>query len=433
MKKCLLLGNGGREAAMAEFICKGYSLYAVLPYENPSIIECIEKSGGKYIVGNPFDKELVRKFIREHDLEICVISSDNLQQDGLNDVAAEEGLKTFGATSKGAKIEWKKTYALEIVEKLAPEMIIKNYNVTDEATLKKVVDTYNEADFVVKPEGLTGGKGVKVGGIHFASKEEGFEYALGLLRVAGNVIIQDKVEGEEFTVMGLTDGKNVVITPTTFDYPYRLDGDKGPGTGGMGTISFGNGLLPFLDQSDVDKCADLMRKTIKHVNKDFLEFKGVIYGGFFKCADGIKFIEFNARFGDPESINVINLLETPFTEVIEHIIEGTLSEENCRFKKECTFVVYVVSPDYAIRENNEPCVFTVDTDAILSKGAKIYFAGTKNIEGNTYTSVSNSRLFAVMTSSNTLEEAKNIVYDAIKGNIDTKLHYRKDIGEIYKH
>ncbi|MCL2383185.1 MAG: hypothetical protein FWC79_03340 [Oscillospiraceae bacterium] len=433
MKKCLLLGNNGREAAMAEFISKGYSLYAVLPHENPSIVDSIQKSGGKYIVGDPFDKEIVRNFIRENDLEVCVISSDNLQQDGLNDLAMEEGLTTFGATSEGAKIEWKKTYALDIVEQLAPEMIIKNYNVTDEETLKRIVDTYSEAEFVVKPEGLTGGKGVKVGGVHFASKEEGYEYAIGLLKAAGNVIIQDKVQGEEFTVMALTDGKNLVITPTTFDYPYRLDGDKGPGTGGMGTISFANGLLPFLTESDIDECTDLMKKTVEYVNRDSLEFKGVIYGGFFKCADGIKFIEFNARFGDPESINVLNLLENPFTEVIEHISEGTLTEENCKFKKECTFVVYVVSPDYAMRENNEPCVFTLNTEAILDKGAKIYFAGTKRVEGNTYVSVSNSRLFAVMTSADTLEEAKAKAYSAMEGNIDPKLHYRKDIGEIYKH
>ena len=103
MKRCLLLGNGGREAVMAEYLSKGYELYAILPYENPSIVDCIKKSGGKYLVGNAFDKELVRNFIRENNLEVCVISSDNLLRDGLIDLAREEGLKTFGATSKGSK------------------------------------------------------------------------------------------------------------------------------------------------------------------------------------------------------------------------------------------------------------------------------------------------------------------------------------------
>ena len=130
MEKCLLLGNGGREAVLAEYISKGYSLYTVCPYENPSIIEMVNKSGGKYIVADPFNKEIVSDFIKENNIEVCLISSDNLLQDGLIDVARELGLKTFGPTSKGAKIEWSKTYALDIVEKLAPQMIIKNYNIT---------------------------------------------------------------------------------------------------------------------------------------------------------------------------------------------------------------------------------------------------------------------------------------------------------------
>ena len=105
-----------------------------------------------------------------------------------------------------------------------------------------------------------------------------------------------------YTVTGLTDGKNLVITPTTFDYPYRFDEDKGPGTGGMGCLSFETGLLPFLNQEDINKCAELMKKVIEYINRDSNEFTGPIYGGFFKCENGIKFIEFNARFGDPEAL-----------------------------------------------------------------------------------------------------------------------------------
>ena len=174
MEKCLLLGNGGREAVLAEYISKGYSLYTICPYENPTIIEMVKKSNGKYIVADPFNKEIVSNFIKENNIEVCLISSDNLLQDGLIDVARELGLKTFGPTSNGAKIEWSKTYALDIVEKLAPEMIIKNYNITNEDELKNIIDKYEDDSFVVKPEGLTGGKGVKVGGIHFKGKEEGF-------------------------------------------------------------------------------------------------------------------------------------------------------------------------------------------------------------------------------------------------------------------
>lgn len=431
--KCLLLGNGGREAVIAEYISKGFSLYSVLPYENPSIIDAINSSNGKYIIGSPFDKELVSNFIKQENIEMCVVSSDNLLQDGLIDLAKSLGLKVFGPTSKGAKIEWSKTYALDIVSKLKPEMIIKNFCITDEKMLDEALTNYTDDSFVVKPEGLTGGKGVKVGGIHFKGKQEGYEYAKSCLEASGKVIVQDKVEGSEFTVMALTDGENIVVTPITFDYPYRYENDKGPGTGGMGCMSFNNGLLPFLEQSDVDECADLIKKTIQYINKDSLEFTGVIYGGFFKCKDGIKFIEFNARFGDPEAINVLNALETPFTDVLNNVVNKTLSKDNCKFTDNCTFTVYVVSKEYAVSSSKEPCVFTLNKDAITSKGLKIYFANAKQIEGNTYTSVSTSRLFAVATSGQDLEEIKKKVYDAMDGNVDTKLDYRRDIGNIYVH
>ena len=433
MEKCLLLGNGGREAVLAEYISKGYELYTVCPYENPTIIEMVQKSNGKYIVDDPFNKEVVKKFIKENKIDVCVISSDNLLQDGLIDVAKDLGLKTFGPTSKGAKIEWSKTYALSIVEKLAPEMIIKNYNVKDINELKSIIDSYENDNFVVKPEGLTGGKGVKVGGIHFKGKEEGFNYAKNCLETSGNVIIQDKVEGREFTVMALTDGENIVVTPTTFDYPYRYDKDKGPGTGGMGCLSFEDGKLPFLDQKDIDECAELIKNTLKYINKDSLEFNGVIYGGFFKTKNGIKFIEFNSRFGDPEALNVLNSLETPFAEVMKNIFNKTLNKENCKFKHNYTFTVYVVTKEYAVENRKDPLIFKLNAEEIKKQGVKIYFANTKKVDKNLYSSVSNSRLFGLTASGKTLEEAKEKVYDSIKGNIDEKLDYRKDIGNIYEH
>ncbi len=433
MEKCLLLGNGGREAVLAEYISKGYSLYTVCSYENPSIIEMVKKSGGKYIIGDPFNKETVANFIKENNIEVCLISSDNLLQDGLIDIAKDLGLKTFGPTSKGAKIEWSKTYALSIVEKLAPEMIIKNYNITSIEELKNIIDTYNDDSFVVKPEGLTGGKGVKVGGIHFKGKKEGFEYAKSCLEISGNVIIQDKIEGREFTIMALTDGENIVVTPTTFDYPYRFDKDKGPGTGGMGCLSFKDGMLPFLEQKDIDKCSKLIKETLKYINKDNLEFNGVIYGGFFKTKNGIKFIEFNSRFGDPEALNVLNSLETPFTEVMQNIFNKTLSTENCKFKKECTFTLYIVTKEYAVENRKEPLIFTINREEIEKQGVKIYFANTKHLDGNKYSSVSNSRLFGLTTSAKTLQVAREKVYNSIKGNMDEKLDYRTDIGNIYEH
>ena len=434
MEKCLLLGNGAREAVIAEKISEGFELFSIMPYENPTISDFARKSNGKILIGDPFDKELVKKFIQDENITNCVISSDNLLKDGLIDLAKDLGLKTFGPTSLGSKIEWSKTYALNIVQKIAPEMVIKNFEITSKEELRKVIDeNYQDDSFVVKPEGLTGGKGVKVGGIHFNGKEEGYNYALSCLEDSGVVIVQDKVQGREFTVTGLTDGKNIVITPTTFDYPYRFDEDKGPGTGGMGCLSFETGLLPFLTQDDIDQCAELMKKVIGYVNKDNKEFTGPIYGGFFKCENGIKFIEFNARFGDPEALNILNTLETPFKEVFDNIQKQQLSYENCKFAKKAVCTVYMVSPNYAIASSKEPCKYILNKEKINEKGAKVYFASSKRIEGNFYESVGNSRLVAIVAEADTLDNAKKKVYEAIEGNVDNVLNYRKDIGTIYVH
>lgn len=433
MEKCLLLGNGAREAVIAEAMSEKYEMYCVMPYENPSIAEFIQKSNGKFEIGNPFDKELVKKFIGENEIKYCIISNDNLLQDGLIDLAKELGLKTFGPTSKGAKIEWSKTYALEVVQKLAPEMIIKNFEVTSLVELDNALANYSDENFVIKPEGLTGGKGVKVGGVHFETKAEGENYAKECLQQSGKVIVQDKVKGKEFTVMCITDGKTVVPLPITFDYPYRFDEDKGPGTGGMGCIGFANGLLPFLSEEDVATCSHLIQKTVDYLNKDGQEFTGILYGGFFKTDEGIKFIEFNARFGDPEAMNVINSFETPFAEVVTSVFEGNLSPEKCQFNGKNSFLVYVVSKEYALKSKVPPVEFTLNKESIESKGVKIYFANAKKIEENQYTFVSNSRLFAIEKTGDDFEEIKKQVYQVIQEEVDPVLDYRNDIGNMYEH
>jgi len=201
----------------------------------------------------------------------------------------------------------------------------------------------------------------------------------------------------------------------------------------MGCLGFDNGLLPFLTEEDIEKCKNVMKKVLEYVNKESLEFNGVIYGGFFKCKDAIKFIEFNARFGDPESLNILNAIETPFEELFENIQSQTLNEENCKFKKINTFTVYVVSPNYAIKSSKEPCKFILNREEIEKQGVKIYFASTKHIDGKNYESVGNSRLFAAVTTDENMESAKTKVYKALEGNVDSVLNYRKDIGNMYVH
>ncbi len=136
--------------------------------------------------------------------------------------------------------------------------------------------------------------------------------------------------------------------------------------------------------------------------------------GSLNVKTGIKFIEFNARFGDPESLNILNAIETPFKELFENIQNQTLSEDNCKFKKINTFTVYVVTPNYAVSSSKDPIKFTLKKDEIEKQGVKVYFSSTKQTQGENYESVGNSRLFALVTTGDTMEEAKVKVYKALE-------------------
>lgn len=428
--KCLLMGCGGREAVIAKGLSEKFNLYAVMNFENISITEYVTQSGGKYLIDETYDKEKIKQFVKENEIEYCVVNSDGLLEAGMIDLAKECNMKTFGPTRRGAQVEWDKEYAINLMEKIAPEALAKTYIITKKEELVEVRNHYVDESFVVKPNGLTGGKGVKVGGEHFKTLEEGFDYAEECLDHDGVVIIQDKMVGHEFTIMGFTDGENIVFAPPTYDYPYRLDGDKGPGTGGMGCVTYQNHLLPFLNQEDLDTCHAIMKKALKEINKDRKEFNGVLYGAFFKTQKGILFIEFNSRLGDPESLNVLSVLENSFADVVKTIADGeSLNQENCKFAKKDSYVLYIVSKGYAIEKNAPPITYQVKDG--LREEVEVFYANTKKTGEETYQSVGNSRLFALVK---TGEEAKKIKeeVDAVakKYIVDEQLDYRKDIGVI---
>jgi len=428
--KCLVIGSGGREASIVEKIKEdgGSIIYAYMGHENPGIISATKFTGGKYIVGDTLNGELIKDFAVKNNIEITIISNDNILQAGVVDELKKANIPTFGATRKGAMIEWSKTYALEIIDKLAPEMNIKSFSVNSEEQLMETLLRYEDCEFVIKPEGLTAGKGVKVGKVHFKTKDEGNKYAKKCLIEDGLVIIQDIIEGKEFTVMGFTDGKTLDLMPITCDYSYRFDNDTGPGTGGMGCFNYSDGKLPYLTNSDIKACKDLMEKVLHEINKDNIEFTGVLYGGFFKSNLGIKVIEFNARFGDPECINIMGLLDSKFIDVARACIDGNLSDNICKYKKDTASVlVYIVSKGYALNIKQEPFEFYINQENIEKEGAKVIYSSCIK-KGNKLIPTGSSRLAGIIKVGNNLQEVRNDVYELISKNVIGPIDYRKDIG-----
>lgn len=305
--------------------------------------------------------------------------------------------------------------------------------VTSNTELEETNSYFVNEDVVIKPDGLTAGKGVKVMGAHLKDKNEAFSYAKILLEETRKpVVIEEKLEGSEFTIMGITDGENMVFVSPTYDYPYRFDGDTGPGTGGMGCYTMENSLLPFLDYEDIEKCHNFMHKILKAITEKGSVFNGVLNGGFYKLKDGrMKLMEFNARIGDPECLNVMELIDNPLLGVIEACINKKISNDTCRLSKNATMVVYVVENDYAINNTSNRIKFSIDEDKIYLGGANvIYSSCERDPDSNELVSVGNSRLAAITMVGDSLISVRESIYKLIDSSVSGHVDWRKDIGNI---
>ena len=162
-------------------------------------------------------------------------------------------------------------------------------------------------------------------GPHLDSHADARAYALELLeRGDRSVLIEERIDGAEFTIQAISDGTTVVFPPSTYDYPYRYDGDEGPGTGGMGSLALASNTLPFMSEAHYERACSIIELVIERLRADGRHFSGVMNSGFFATADGVKVIEFNARFGDPECMNIMSLFDGSWPHVMERICAGSL-------------------------------------------------------------------------------------------------------------
>ena len=435
----IVIGAGGGREASLIFKAKKSSLncFAVAGHKNPTLVEVC--GNDNIIIGKPYEIEVLAELVEliknsDPSLENSVFwcASDEVLAKGAVDKLTQLGVAPnmiIGPNSNGAKIESDKVYSMKFMTELFPEYTPNNWIIESKRDLDSAFEQLKKLklEIVVKPLGLTAGKGVKVMGKHLQDYETAFEYAKQLLQNDGSVLLVEKIDGEEFTVMGITDGENTVFTPTSFDYPYRYDGDTGPGTGGMGSYSTENGLLKFINEEDLDVCKKIIKGTLKRIKTDGLHFNGVLYGGFFITQAGIKFIEFNARFGDPECINVMEVLESDFIEMLRGIVTKSLSDKNCKFKKQASVVKYLVPPMYAVGPA-ESVEFKINVKNIRELGCQVYFSACEQVAENTYKTLGTSRSVAIAAVAANTKEASEKVNIAIKECVSGVLEHRMDIG-----
>ncbi len=310
--RTLIVGHGGRESALAARMGEHSELHAFVGHENPSILRAAASSGGTHAVGDVCDPGAVAAFARARDIDIAMVSADEPLQAGVVDALLAQGTRAVGPTSAGAEIEWNKTFARKLLAEVAPEAAPRLFIARTPGEVHDALAAFGATPVAIKPAGLTGGKGVKVMGPHLADHAEARDYALALLARGGageTVHVEEKVTGAEFTIQAISDGQTVVFPPSTYDYPFRYDGDEGPGTGGMGSLSMPTATLPFMTAEHYREACSIIERVISRLTELGRHFSGVMNSGFFATSDGVKVIEFNARFGDPECMNIMGLLD----------------------------------------------------------------------------------------------------------------------------
>lgn len=405
-------------------------LHAFVGHENPSIVGYAATSGGSHQVGDVCDPAAVAAFARARDIDIAMVSADEPLQAGVVDALLAQGTHTVGPTRAGAEIEWNKAFARELLAEVAPDAAPMLRIVRSASDLDAAIAAFGSKPVVVKPSGLTGGKGVKVMGPHLASHEDAKAYALELLGRDGagdSVLIEEKVVGAEFTIQAISDGHTVVLPPCTYDFPYRFEGDEGPGTGGMGSLSMDSEILPFMTDVHYVEACTIINRVIQRLTATGRHFTGVMNSGFFATADGVKVIEFNARFGDPECMNIMSLLDNSWPAVMKEIAAGTLSALDVPLRPEASLVLYLVSPDYALRPG--PAYdFMLDRARIEGEGCNVFFSSAIQTGENAYRTVGTSRAVALTATAPTLEHARlRVVQSAATVPV---LEWRRDVGEL---
>jgi phosphoribosylamine---glycine ligase len=413
----LLIGGGGREHAIAEGIKRSKHnpfLYAVMAKKNPGIAVLCED----FLLEKETEVGKVVEYAKSRNIEMAFVGPEAPLAAGIADALWEAGIPVVGPKKACAIIEFDKAWARNFMKKYGIEGCPAYEVFTEEGPAHAFIEKLG--DVAVKPSGLTGGKGVKVMGDQLPDLEAAKAYTSELLE-KGPVVIEERFIGEEFTLQALVDGKSLIFFPAVQDHKRAYEGDLGPNTGGMGSYTDAGELLPFMLFTDLEKVKQIMQDTVKALYEETgTGYLGVLYGQFILTASGPKVVEFNARFGDPEAMNVIPLIETDFVDIMSAMVKGTLDELPVNFSRKATVCKYAVPAGY-------PDTPEKDSEIIVGNigEASVYYASVYEKEGKIYTT--SSRAVAALGCAETIDAAEKIAQNALE-NIRGKLFFRKDIG-----
>lgn len=417
MNKVLLVGGGGREDAVARKITEsGSELYVALKNKNPSILSLSKE----HLICNELEYGRIVDFAVSHKVDIAFIGPDPVLETPLVEELQKKGILVASPSKNAARIETSKAYMRDLLSKHDIEGNIFSKLFTDKDELSEFLSS-NDREYAIKPIGLTGGKGVKLMGDHLNGYSESYSYGSQLIEKDGQVLLEERLKGEEFSLQVFTDGKTILPTPLAQDFKRAYENDTGPNTGGMGTITDSDGLLPFVSQTSRDKAANILQNVVTDMAKDGDTFKGVMYGQFMETPEGPKIIEINARFADPESLNILSLFRGNFTDLLYSIAEGNLRTD-ISFDKKATVLKYIVPKGYGTK--SEPGTLEINRSG-LDSNAMLYYAAVSGTLDRV--EMSSSRSLALVGIADSIEEASYVVENNLS-NISGNYFVRHDIG-----
>ena len=418
MKNVLVVGSGAREVAIARCVSQSSiknSLFCVSKDINPQIVDLCKD----YFVTDLTNISDIVSYSIKTKVDLAIIGPENPLANGIVNELENVGVRCVGPKKEVALIETSKSFARKIIDLCCPE---KNPQRKEFSSIEGVEGFIEQlgGEYVIKYDGLMGGKGVRVSGEHLKNIDEGTAYANEIVNIGGKFLIEEKLVGEEFSLMSFVDGKVCKHMPVVQDHKRAYEGDTGPNTGGMGTYSFGNHSLPFLSKKDIKEA----QRTNELVAKQLFEatgtpYIGILYGGFMLTRSGVKVIEYNARFGDPEAMNILSILESDFLSICISMVDGNLKTQDVSFERLATVCKYVVPVGYPDKPEKNFEVLCNQNDrslflaSIMLKDQKLIACG--------------SRTAAVVGKNKDVFQAE-LLAEAGIANISGNLFHRKDIG-----
>ncbi len=418
--KILVVGSGGREHALAWKLAQNPKVEGIFvaPGNGGTALE--NKVTNIRIKATEL-KDLA-DFAKHNDVALTVVGPEDPLAAGIVDYFQEKGLRVFGPCKAAAQIEASKAFAKEMMVAAGiPTAFYKEF--TDFESANAYVHEKG-APIVIKADGLAAGKGVTVAltvkEAENALKEIFIDNIFG--EAGSRVVVEEFLNGEEASYLAFSDGETVLPMVSSQDHKAVYDGDKGPNTGGMGAYS----PAPVVTDDIFDFATlKIAYPLINEFKKRGIKYVGIIYAGLMITADGVKVLEFNARFGDPETQPVLTRLNSDLLEIFEACIDGRLKDIKAEWSKEPAVCVVMASGGYP-KEFEKGYEINGIADADKVEGVKVFHAGTATVDTTTVNT--GGRVLGVTARGRNLEETIEKAYEAVNKIYWTNAHFRKDIG-----